>query len=806
MKRDHNTYMSLGTYVLQAVLIIALLLGMNSCSTTSNLPEDEYLYTGIKEVNVLDRENTKSETTALEEMQGALDYAPNNSLFGSSTIRYPLPIGLWVYDHMAGKKMNGIQKWFFNIFSATPKTISTASPDTRVMVAKNILQNYGYFNANVDYELIAGRNPRTRKIKYIVQLGHAYDLDSVRFSFPTLQDSIVQATSQASHLKRDNQFSVADLQAEKTRLSTEFHNNGLYYYRPDYINYYADSINSPGKVLLLVNQDKATPDIANRQWKYGRVSAYIRKNSSQGSRMAYNDTVNFRRLTVAFQGKSIPVKPRVMFRNFKFWTGHLYNEQKVTKTISELRNMNIFSNVQFSFEPHDTTDTCSVIDVRLDATMDKLIDTELDFNFTQKSNSQIGPDLALTFARRNAFKHAETLALKLRGSYFWQLKNRSSKDYNNLDSYEFGAEVSLSYPWLVSPGFLLHRFSYPTSTKFSVSFTRTNIAKAYRFNQIAFSADYTFKTSDYITHTFTPLRLEIMDLRDIVFSDSTSSANSIAQLLMVMSDDFVPSMQYTFSYNNTSDAKRSIGTHLQFTVKEGGNIINGIGSLCGWKYNEKDKTLFGKPYNQFIKLQMELRNKFSLTPHSNIATRLLVGAIKTFGNSTYTPISELYYAGGANSIRAFAARSIGPGGMTEKNNSIYILHGGDFRFELNAEYRFPIFGNLYGALFLDAGNVWKFKGSSSLLDLMDIMDLDEETAERIQYLRDQQWLTSKNFLRQIALGTGFGLRYDLEFLVLRFDVGVALHAPYETSKKGYYNIPRFFKDGIGLNLAVGYPF
>ena len=800
---------------LHILTAIVMLLLMAACSTTSRLPDDEFLYTGIKSIDVDDAKGTDAEVVAMTEVEAALSYAPNNSLFGSSTMRFPLPIGLWAYNALEGQELKGIKKWFFNTVAATPRTITSAAPGTRSKIATNILQNYGYFQGNVDYRLITDKkDPRKQKIAYDVHLGNAYVFDSIRYAFKNVQDSIVNATQAESFVHKGKQFSVVDLQNEKTRLTNEFHNNGFYFYRPDYIEYYADSINSPGKVKLLVSPSLSTPEKANRQWKFGRVSAFIRnsttRTSSSANRsattanqgagterssnairgLAYDDTITYRRLTLAYQGKTIPVKSRIMFRNFRFWTGRQYNEAKVTQTLTELRNMNVFSNVQFTFTPHDTTDTCSVLDVRLDATMEKKISAELDFSFSQRSNAQIGPDASITFSKLNAFHNSETLALTLFGSYYWQTKGRSKDKINNLDTYEWGTEISLSYPWLAMPGFLKRRFTFPTSTKFGASFLRTNIAGIARMNQFSLYADYNFQTSRFVKHTFTPLKIEMTDLRELKI-DTINGHLQHEQYYypMIGSEGIEPSIQYQFTYDNSPDESRSVSTHFSATIKEAGNIVNGVSAICGNDYSRMDKKVFGLKYFQFIKAQVELRNQFRIMPKVSIATRLLIGVLKPYGNSESAPITELFYSGGANSVRGFAARSFGPGARVYQSGQVYFYRAGESRFEANAELRFPLFGDLNGALFVDAGNVWYLPWEDGDSDFPD---------NGIFRLR--------TFFKELALGTGFGFRYDLQFLVLRLDFGIGIHAPYDTGKKGYYNIRRFFKDGTTINFAVGYPF
>ena len=206
----------------------------------------------------------------------------------------------------------------------------------------------------------------------------------------------------------------------------------------------------------------------------------------------------------------------------------------------------------------------------------------------------------------------------------------------------------------------------------------------------------------------------------------------------------------------------------------------------GKKWNEKDKNIIGNPYAQFIKLTAELRQLYRISSKNHIATRLMAGVIKSYGNSEFAPYSEQFYVGGANSLRAFTVRSIGPGSYhpAEESRYSYLDQTGTFKLEANIEYRFNMFGDLNGALFVDAGNVWLLKKEEN---------------------RPGGEFKLSDFGRQIALNTGFGLRYDLQFMVLRLDFGIALHAPYDTGKKGYYNIPSFGK-GFAWHFAIGYPF
>ncbi|MDE5647341.1 MAG: BamA/TamA family outer membrane protein, partial [Muribaculaceae bacterium] len=221
------------------------------------------------------------------------------------------------------------------------------------------------------------------------------------------------------------------------------------------------------------------------------------------------------------------------------------------------------------------------------------------------------------------------------------------------------------------------------------------------------------------------------------------------------------------------------------TVQEAGNIFSGIWSVLGWKGNG-EKKLFGTPFSQFVKLTTQLVYSHRVKQNDRLVGRVLLGAAHAYGNSSQVPYSEQFYIGGANSIRAFTVRSIGPGSYRAPDGLIngYFDQTGTFKLEANLEYRFPIIGILHGAVFLDTGNIWLLKN-----------DPDRPGGQ----------LRAKTFLKDIAVGTGAGLRVDISMFVIRGDLGIGLHAPYDTGKRGYFNMPSFRKS-LAFHLAIGYPF
>ena len=271
-----------------------------------------------------------------------------------------------------------------------------------------------------------------------------------------------------------------------------------------------------------------------------------------------------------------------------------------------------------------------------------------------------------------------------------------------------------------------------------------------------------------------------------------------------MMDYLIPKMRYTYTYTSPATLRNPI--RWETTIEESGGVTSLIDLARGKSLDEKYKTLFKAPYTQFLKLETDLTKTWSLGLFSKLVGHLNAGILYNYGNCNTAPFTELFYVGGANSIRAFQMRDIGPGRLTFLDGASrqinYVLRNGDFKLVGNLEYRTPLFGNLEGALFLDAGNVWYLRYA----DLMDESEYtSQEDYQEDREIYEQMGFEPSKFLNDIAVGTGIGLRYNLGFLVIRLDWGVALHLPYDTGKSGYFNIGRF-KDAHTLHFAIGYPF
>ena len=435
-----------------------------------------------------------------------------------------------------------------------------------------------------------------------------------------------------------------------------------------------------------------------------------------------------------------------------------------------------------------------------------------DANVAYRSNNSLGPDLSLTSSVKNLLGRNEVLSVKGDGAYYWGLRDRDPKDPKRTDTYKLGARAALIFPYLHWAG----DDNPDGSTRYMLGYQYENIAGGYGVHKVSGSFTYFIRSSEYITHSFTPFSLSVV-MVNAESDELIKKAAENPQLYKVLaSNEFVPSVAYNFTYNDYR-SRRAVNTMLDLGVKEAGNLVNAVFCAFGHSWNEKEKKIGNRTFDQFVKVHAELRNKFNFTEDVCIATRLYAGANIPIGNSDFAPLSEAFYTGGSYSLRAASPYAYGPGNYNSLKYNHSFFHAGDVKLEGNIELRFPIVWKLYGAFFVDAGNVWALRNS------MDMLSKEEREAylEQIEMYTDlyDGLLGNPYLAKQIALGTGTGLRLDFEGLVLRLDIGVGIHSPYQTYRynkkdwtidytqpiKTYYNMPSAL-DALRINFGVGYPF
>lgn len=665
--------------------------------------------------------------------------------------------------------------WLYEKLVEEPVLVSDVRPEVRTHMIEQILDNNGYFRGTATYSLVQGKNRKKAKIHYDVVPGPGYPIRNIRLlpdttALGALIDSLARKDSYLTAVRP--RYSTDSLSVARTRITNSLRNRGYYFFRPEFIEYLADSIANPGEIELKMMLASNTPKFALNPYTTGKVTVHIARNQGGGS----PDTVEMKRATL-IQMMPSRLRRKLIDENVTFRPGRRFSVRNMDRTQANLARLGIFNTINIEAYP-DTNDLAArKLNVDVFATFDAPLETSLEVNASSKSNSYIGPGLTFGVTNKNIFGGGEQLSVKLTGTYEWQTGHGRRSIFN---SYEVGLTGSLAFPRLLAPKFIPRSRYNLNWTRFQLNADLLNRPHYFKMAQFNASVNYDWRLRRYVSNTLTLFKLTYTNLMHTTHDfDSIMAANpAVAQSFM---SQFIPQMAYTYVYDRAFGRDNTL--NWQFTVQEAGNVFWAIYRACG-KNGRKD--LFGTPFSQFVKGQTQLVWGRRLGGDNWLVSRVAVGAAHAYGNSTQVPYSEQFYVGGANSIRAFTVRSIGPGSYKAPPGQPedYFDRTGTFKFEANVEYRFPIFGPLHGALFVDTGNVWLLKDDP---------------------MRPGGTLRGKTFFRDLALGTGVGLRFDISMLVIRGDLGIGIHAPYDTGKSGYYNMKSFGKS-LAFHLAIGYPF
>lgn len=775
MKR--NIYISL----LLALPQLALLLG--ACSTTSRLEEGEVLYTGVKSISVNPTGDEKIPDALLSDLNTAVAVRPNAALpllYPYSKFRLMPPYTLWAYNALTDST-KGLKGWALRLLAKPPVLVSDVRADARMKMVESILDQNGYFGSTASYNLVYDKkNDKKASLAYTFDISSPYRIDSIQY-INRPEDRLSQMVDSLARRNRwfsnGSIFCVDSLTSMRVDIANRLRNKGYYYFRPEYVEFLADTFMTPHKVAMKIDFADNMPPIVRKQYRTRNIQTTLFRNELYKRQIP--DTIETKK------GQLIIMRPQRVRESMipeciTFREGKVFTVRDMNLTQTRLARLGIFSNIEIQPVPADSTGEDPEMDVFITCRYDRPMEATLELNATSKSNSYIGPGLVGTFTHHNIFGGAEKLSVSLNASYEWQTGRNRSSVFN---SYEFGIQSSLAFPRLLAPKFIPRSRRDLNWTTITLGGSILNRPKYFKLAEYNMGITYEWRATRHAINSFTPFKLVYNKLINTTHSFDSIMAQNPAVALSFESR-FIPQLSYTYTYDRWLEREQNNQLTFSATFTEAGNLFDGIYRLCGVK---GEKKLFGTPFSQFVKGQVQLVWNHRLFPKSDhwLVSRVLIGAEHAYGNSREVPYSEQFYIGGANSIRAFTVRSIGPGSYRAPRDQVngYFDQTGTFKFELNTEYRFPLIADLHGAVFIDAGNIWLLKKDD---------------------LRPGGQLRGRTFFKDLALGTGAGLRYDLGMLVLRLDLGYGIHTPYGNGTGHYFNVG--FKDAWALHLAIGYPF
>lgn len=776
------------------VALGGMLLCLFSCSLKRYQGADEVLYLGTKTIEVLGDKQSKNAEQALQVIEEQLAYPPNNSFLGSSSLRVPLPlVRPWLYLRYTKPR-----SWFtqgLKKLGTKPIWIKDVNPELRAKVSEQILQEYGYLNAQVS-SLIhrLGKDSLSARVSYQVDLGQLYTLDSLAYLPPiSLPNGTLWQHRSVSTLAKGQAYSIDRLLSDRANISQALREYGFYFFNPSYVSYEADSLQHPGRVCLRSRLSEGLPPEVMQAWRIGKIRVRLVEAEESLSHSLGQDTLKIAEgITVHYKGH-LPIRPKVLNSRIRLRPDSLYRSSLEDLTIKSLGSIGSFTSSEILYTPRKITpitkDTASIMDMTIVMKADKPWHITLGGQARHKSNNFVGPGAVFMLNRRNLWGGGETLSLSANANYEWQIgQGREQANQSYLNSYQLGVDVSLSIPTLLIPGWLDHYFAYPTSTNFKLSGQRLNRASYYGLNTISFAMSYDYQPTEQSKHNIRILGLDYTHLGHTTASfDRLLAANP--SLLLSFSNQLIPSLAYSYIWQRKLGYRQRSSLWLRNSLSQAGNLTKALFVASGHSYNHTQQVL-GVPYAQFVKASSEVRYTHYIDRYQSLASRFFLGAIYSYGNMLRAPYTEQFYVGGANSLRAFTVRSLGPGRFKELRQSIYTFmdHVGECKLEANIEFRRSLTQSLELALFVDVGNVWLLRRDA---------ERPEASLSEMHSLQD--------FAEQIAVGTGLGLRYDLSYLLVRLDVGIGLHLPYDTGRNSWYNIPRF-SDALGFHIAIGYPF
>lgn len=765
-----------------------VVLALNSCSNTKFLAEGQYLYTGA-EINIKNDTLSKKEKSNLKSaLEDQLRPKPNSSFLG-------LRPQLYIYNiTKEPKKDKGLRHWLKYKIGEEPVLLSDVDREFNKKIIVNYSENKGFFNAKASSDTIS----KNRKAKVIYDLtpGARYLISNVNFPADSTElNSEIQSIKGETFLKAGDPFDLDVIKAERERIDQHVKNRGFYYFSPDNIIVQADStISKEPKVELIVKVKDNTPQLAKNQFTIDKTIVFPDYNIDDAKLGKYGIPYNTDSLEVIDDLYIIdPEKkfnPKIFNRALYFDRGDLYNRTDHNLSLNRLISLGTFKFVKNEFVIADSLN--NKFDAYYLLTPRPFQSLRLETLGKTSSANTTGGELNLNWTHRNLFRGAEQLKVAAYGAFDVQIGG--PKDANNI--IRVGGNAELSIPRIVAPFRFRSSSAYVPRTNIKLGYEYLSRTELYTLHNFNASFGYLWKENERKEHD-----LKIFDATLVAPQNVTdkyyeqingNAASGIAPnpfLARVIEKQLIFGPTYSYTYTNTMLPKKNT-IYYKGTVDLAGTIA-GLLSGADAKGGEQ-KEIFGVPFSQYAKMEHDFRFYRKVGDKSMIATRAIAGVGYPYGNSTTIPYVKQFYVGGSNSIRAFRARTLGPGSYdpTIQNSTFFFDQSGDIKLELNAEYRANLYKFLNAAIFADAGNVW----------------LVNEDPDR------PGGKFSGDFLKEIAVGAGVGLRLDFSILILRLDLAMPLRIPYYeegdrwTFDKIDFGDSQWRKDNLILNIAIGYPF
>ncbi|MDF9829650.1 BamA/TamA family outer membrane protein [Parabacteroides sp. PF5-6] len=772
------------------VSMSVLLFLLASCSTTKFVEGDQYLLDKV----VIESDNPDFGTS---ELNSYVRQQPNFKLFG--LVKWQL----YVYNWSGRNANNWFNKQLRRIGEA-PVILDSMLVEQSQAELGRFLFNKGYIDAGLTSSIDTTRRKKA-VVTYHITSNEPYRIgeynsrvddariDSIIHLTPVKRSALSNTFRSASEnftplIKEGNLFDRDVLDEERQRATSLLRRRGYYAFNRDHLGYLADSTHNQHLVdvdLVLkpfrkYHADGSVTEVPHRQYYINNVSIltdYNALDDNLSTRFIPTDTVKNKALTIIYGQRGKNIRSNVLRDAVYLSPGQLYNERNVEQTYSALTSLRALKNVNLRFTEYEENDSLK-LDCIVQTSFSKPQSIGFDVEGTNNAGD-LGFASSLSYQHRNIFRGAEVFSARIRGAY---------ESLGGSDSYwEYGGEASILFPRFLFP-FLDYDFKrrLRASTELRLSYNKQDRPE---YERSIFSGSWNYIWQDrsnvLARHTFKLLDVDYVLLPSI----DPDFKNSLPEALLRYNytDQFIVATGYTYSFNNYSPQNRMRNTHsLRVSVETAGNVLYALSNLTKSSKDSNGRySLFGTNYSQFVKADIDVSRGIVLDNRSRLAFHVGVGVGVPYGNAEMLPFERRYFSGGANSVRGWSVRDLGPGSMAVNDTTSFAYQVGDVRLDLNVEYRTKLFWKFELAAYVDAGNIWT------------IRPYVDQPDGNFDFSR---------FYKEIAVSYGLGLRLDFDFFLLRFDTGFKAYNPQERgSKRWAISHPNFGKN-FAWHFAVGYPF
>ncbi len=749
------------------------------CSTTRTLGKDELLYKGY-EVKITDKKPFE-EWRLKNEIENRVQPEPNDKFMGLVKIK------LWFYN-LAGDSVpdKGFRHWIQQKLGQPPVIYHENSVERSENNIRDYLFSTGYFETTASSKTEI--NHKKAKVTYFVQTGDQYTFDSI--AYPDSTDTLsgyINLAKNKSLLKRGKAYDLDVLKKERERISRYLKNNGYFYFIPDYLIFDLDSNAAKKNIDVFLSVKPSAPGNAKKRYRINNI--YIHSDYSLQRSESAKDTIIADRTYFIYN--TLNVKPSLVTRAIMFGKGDYYSYDQYTNSLNRLSGLGIykFTNIDFSPELADS----NFLDANILLTQFVPKSLRAEIQAVTKSNDYAGPEVNFSYNDRNFLGGAEQFSINLTTSFETQLS--AGKSGGNL--YEVGIDSKLSVPRFLFPFVDLNRFlskKYTPKTNIRAGYDYYYRTRYFRMNTFNLQFGYSWRETPTKSHDF-----RLIDMRYSRLTHETDAFRNILEsndlVKQSFNEELILGLNYSYTYNNQLYKEKFINTYFTVNPELAGNVLSFINFLNNGSFPSPGNPMkiFGINYSQYARINADYRLYMNAGNNGKLAARLTAGIGKAYGNSEILPYTRQFYVGGASDIRAFRLHAVGPGtyAPSDTNSNAFFDQVGDIKLEANLEFRFGIYRLLKGAVFVDAGNVWLLKSRDNIPGGKFHWDqVPEET----------------------AMGTGFGLRFDASFFVLRLDLGLPLRKPWLPKGDRWVtgNIDpssaQWRRENLVLNIAIGYPF